>query len=204
MLTLCIISAFIAGTLIAGWFALIVQSLGSTGSQQTFFASECDLRREPDDDYLFVLLSNFTFYDSNGVKWTAPRSMQTDGASVGAAMTWPLVGLLIRWLIAGDPLTGPLAPAAVPHDYIYAGASDGSWWRALISMRRAVGDRVIFEAARCTRYVIKGKTILRKTPLQTWRAFLVMAILRILGAKAYLDDSRASQSLERMKKKGTR
>jgi hypothetical protein len=33
-------------------------------------------------------------------------------------MCWPFIGLLVRWLIKGGPLEGPLRPGAIPHDQL--------------------------------------------------------------------------------------
>src|SRR6185436_282268 len=106
-----------------------------------------------------------------------------DGASVGSLLPWPIIGWLARWAIGGTPLTGPFRPAAVSHDGIYARAADASAWRALISLRRAVGDRIIYEAARCKRYVLKNGKVIQRKPAPWIKAFVVMALLRLAGFK---------------------
>lgn len=194
MNTLLIITAIAGTALLTGWAALIIQSLAGAGGLEPFFASELRLHCPPEDDDIVILDAFFGFVDSNGRLHAAPAGMHSDGASVGRAMRWLLIGWLIRILIKGGPLEGPLRPAAIPHDALYAAAKERTFWRALIAPARAIADRVIFEAACCGVYRIGG-ALIRRRPLSTWRAFAVMAILRLLGEFAWMEDSLAAQTL---------
>ncbi len=185
--------AVVFTVLVTIWIALIVESLAGTGPFEPYFATELDFHCPPENDDEVILDSRFTFVDSNGEEHTSPAGMWSDGASVGQLMPWPIIGWLARWAIGGTPLTGPFRPAAVPHDGIYATAKESSFWRALISLRRAVGDRVIYEAARCRRYILKDGRRIERKPASWLRAFVVMAILRIAGFKAWMDDSSKAQ-----------
>lgn len=185
--------ACIAGAAIAGWIALIAQALSSGGDREPYFASELDFHAPPYDDDVVILNSDVTFFDSTGDRFTSPRGMESDGASIWSLLPWPVIGLLARWVLRGTPLTGPFRQAAIVHDGIYARAVERAVWRALIAARRAVGDRVIFEAARCRQYRLPGGRIVRRRPAELWRAFLVMALLRIAGVKAWMDDSSKAQ-----------
>lgn len=183
----------ICTAIVTAWAALIVQSLAGGGDLEPYFATILDDHAKPDDDDVIVLDAPFIFVDSNGERHEAERGMESDGASVGFLLPWPIVGWLTRIALRGTQFTGPFKPAAIAHDGIYARAKDSKWFRALISMQRAVGDRVIFEAARCELYRLPdGRTFTRK-PAQWWRAFVVCALLRVAGFKAWMDDSSKAQ-----------
>ena len=147
-----------------------------------------------DDDYVLVLDADLAFVDSAGNRVIAHRGLETDGASVRALMNIPVIGILTRIVLRGDPFSGPFRWAAVIHDDGYARATDTSWWAALWSGDRATADRRIREGAMAKYALIAGIKV-RRTPAQPWRAWTVWALLRIFGATAWLDDSRASRSL---------
>lgn len=195
MFCAAIIIAAIVAIFATAWAALIIQSLASAGKLEPYFASEIIGHFPPENDDYFILDEDFIFVDSNGKRWIARKGMQSDGASVGSLLGIPVIGMLVIWAIRGTPLTGPLRPAAFAHDGIYARAMDESFWWALVSSLRAAGDRVIFEAARCRSYRI-GRFIRSRVPMATLRAFVVMALLRVAGWKAWIDDSRAARSLK--------
>jgi hypothetical protein len=194
MLCLICILAVVLTAFLTAWTALIVQSVAGGGSQEPYFATGLNFSCPPDDDDMVILDADFVFVDSNGVRWTAPKGMRSDGASVGFLLRIPVIGTLVCRLIKGTPLTGPLRPAGIAHDGIYARANESRFWRALIASQRADADRVIYEAATCSMYRQADAVIPRK-PLASWRAFAVMAILRIAGFKAWIDDSVAARSL---------
>ncbi|HSY50382.1 MAG TPA: hypothetical protein VLC46_16340 [Thermoanaerobaculia bacterium] len=195
------IACFFVGLLLAGWAALVIQSLVSGGTKSTYLASELRMHFPPEDDNLIILDDDFTFVDSTGQRWTAPKGLESDGASVGGLLGLPFIGWLVERVIEGSPLTGPLRVGAIPHDAIYAGATESSIWRALIAPARAEADRVIFEAARCKVYNLPEGSRERHRPLPTWKAFIVMALLRLAGCVAWMDDcSKAQKSLERLAK----
>jgi len=181
---------------LTAWLALLVQSLSGAGMRATYFAAELHLVAPPDNDNAVVVTSEFPFVDSNGIRHVAPAGMESDGASVGALLGWPVLGLLVIRLIGGTPLTGPLRPGAIVHDALYARARDTSLWRALISPERALADRVLYEAARCQTYKL-GRWERYRDPLPRWRAIVVLAVLRIAGEKAWIDDSRAARTIDR-------
>jgi hypothetical protein len=190
---ICILAVVLTAFLTA-WAALIVQSLAGGGDQEPFFASQLDFHCPIDDDYIVILDDYFTFVDSNGVRHIAAKGMHSDGASVGFLLCIPIIGTIVARLIKGTPLTGPLRPAGIAHDGLYARARESKFWPALISGDRAIADRVIYEAATCA--ISKdGAKVLTRRPLAKWRAFIVMAILRIGGFKAWIDDSVAARSL---------
>lgn len=52
------------------------------------------------------LASEFTYIDPEGLRWTAPKNMQTDGASIPPFL----------WQVVGDPFGGRYLYAAIVHD----------------------------------------------------------------------------------------
>lgn len=56
---------------------------------------------------VFELSGDFTFYDPNGVRWTAPKGTVVDGASIPQAF----------WSIIGGPFEGAYLKASVIHDH---------------------------------------------------------------------------------------
>lgn len=197
LISLYMFAGVFFGALAMGWFALIVQSLSSAGKKEPYFASSLDFANVPDNESDVQLTADFVFVDSNGVEWIAPKGMESDGASVGSLLRWPFLSDLVTRLIQGGPLEGPLRSPAITHDGIYARATDETFWPALISAQRALADRVIYEAAQTKFYrLTTGKTYARR-PLAKWRAFVVIAMLRIAGFKAWIADSRASESLKK-------
>jgi hypothetical protein len=186
------------GSTVMGWAALIVQSLAGIGNHPTWFDGTIQAHCPPDNDEVMILDRTFGYVDSTGAARFAPASLATDGASVGSLLPIPLIGLLVRWAIGGTPFTGPFRPAAIMHDAEYARATESSFWRALLSQRRADADRVIFEAARCTHVAMAPGKIVDRKPAGLVRAFIVLAILRIAGFKAWMDDSVAARSLAGM------
>ena len=187
----------VAAAITAAWSALITQSLSSGGSRIPYFTSEICCHFPPDNDDYIILDADFGFVDSNGDTTTAHKGLESDGASVGSLLWIPIIGSMVVQLIKGTPLTGPLRPGAIPHDELYARAEDTSLWKALVSPARAHADRIIFEASRCQTYKL-GAFEKHRIPLAAWRAFIVMALLRVFGAKAWIDDSRASRSLAKV------
>jgi hypothetical protein len=199
--------SIVVAVLFTAWAALVVQAMATRGDRQPYFAGILETHCPPDNDDDVVVDAPFPFIDSHGYAWVAPKGMESDGASVGALLRIPVVGVLVVWLIKGTSLTGPLRPASVSHDLIYGSATESSFWKALISPRRAIADRVIYEGATCGEYLLPTKTenagvmrdallTVKRQPLAPWRAFVVMALLRATGAKAWMDDSsRAQRSL---------
>lgn len=183
------------GVIAGVWLALIVQSLAGIGNHLPHFRGVLLWHCPPEDDDVMVTDRQFGYADSRGTEHDVPCGLRSDGASVGSLLPWPFIGLLVRWALGGTPFTGPFRPAAVVHDALYARAEESSFWRALLSPARAEADRVIFEAARC-RFVVAepGKTVDRK-PASLVRAFIVLAMLRLAGWKAWIDDSVAARSL---------
>jgi hypothetical protein len=53
------------------------------------------------------LLEPFGFIDPQGIEWTAPAGLVTDGASIPRSL----------WVIAGSPFVGQYRRAAVIHDH---------------------------------------------------------------------------------------
>jgi hypothetical protein len=192
---------FILGAIATAWIALIVQSLAGAGSARAYFASELRCHWPPDDDDTIVLDADFVFVDSRLERTVSPAGMISDGASVGPLLRFPIIGDIICRLIKGTPMTGPLRPAAIPHDCIYGLATESSFWRALIAPERARADRIIYEAAQCGQYMLASQV--KRRPLARWRAFLVFAGLRAFGVFAWMgDSSKAQKSLIELAKKG--
>lgn len=176
------------------WYWLIRQSM-ICGDRPTRFEGLPLTEDAPDDPNIVILRRNLIFVDSFGLPWLAPEGLRSDGASVQAILKWlPLTGFLTMRVIKGTPLQGPLKPAALIHDAKYAEAKDATFFAALVSRERADADRLIYEAAQCGRFLVDGKMIIRPA-LAKWRAFIVLAILRIAGFKAWRDDSVAAQSM---------
>lgn len=188
-LWLAVILTALITALLAGWAALIVQSLVGRGDLEPYFTAELDWHCPPENDEVMILDATFGFVDSRGDLYEVEKGMETDGASIGSVLPYLLVGWLARWALGGTPFTGPFRPAAVVHDGPYRRAQDRRLWRALISAKRATADRLIQEAATCRRYVIGGREIARQ-PAPLWRATIVMAVLRLAGAFAWRDNAR--------------
>lgn len=204
MTCLAIIIVSIVAVLLTTWAALIVESLATGGTSETYFDGDLDWTPDLSDESecTFILKAVFGFVDSNGEHHDAPIGMVTDGASVGSLFRWPVIGWLTYLVTRSFPTTGKLQKPSVPHDLIYGSAVDRSFWRALISMRRAVGDRVIYEAAMCPRIRVTRNGVsyfVHREPLAKWRAFVVMALLRVAGVGAWMSDaSKAQQSLRQL------
>lgn len=199
IVALLISIAIILSAGLTAWAALIVESLASGGSSQPYFAGLLEFRGIPQDDDLITVTAPFPFVDSTGKRHVTPAEMDSDGASVGQLMWIPLIGWLTRLVLGGGPLEGVFRPAAIPHDGLYAQASDSSWFRALISLKRAEADRVIYEAAMTREYRLPNGKVITRRPAHWWQAFAVMALLRVAGGKAWMDDfSKAQLSLKRI------
>lgn len=199
MLTL-IVAVLVA--VLTAWVALVVESLAGSGKLQPYFASELRCAFPPGDDDEIILTDDFDAYDSTGRLIRSRIGLESDGASVGALLRIPIIGTLVVWIIKGTPLTGPLRPAAIPHDELYGEAPDASFFRALISLERARADRIIYELAQCGVYKLNGRMV-RRRALSAWRAFIVMALLRVGGVGAWMSDAtKAARSIARMPKNG--
>jgi len=165
---------------------------------RTYFIGLLKWHCPPEDDTVMDVDEAFGFMDSRGVKRVAPKGLRSDGVSVGQLLRIPIIGLIVALIIHGDPFRGPFRPGGVIHDGLYALAKAMSYWRALLSRERAEADRVIREAALCTRVLVDGKFVERK-PAKVLDAAIVWAALRIGGFKAWADDgSKAQQSLAGM------
>lgn len=94
--------------ILSGQAMLAVAALDSRATaQESFgkFVGEFDGRFNPDGRTV-TLLSELSFIDPDGLKWTAPKGIVLDGASI----PWPL------WSIVGSPYTGNYRRASVIHD----------------------------------------------------------------------------------------
>lgn len=162
-----------------------------------YFIGILDCHRDPEQQYAMVLDAPLVLIDSRGKRHEAPAGMVTDGASVKALLDLPVIGWLTRLVICGDQFTGPIAEPAVTHDAGYARAKDTTFWKALLSRDRADEDRGIFDGMRA-RYVVVGEEVKDRKPASWFSAAVVHLMLRAFGWKAWIDDSRAARSLEKL------
>lgn len=76
------------------------------------------------------LIDDFWFDDRSGRRWTAPKGLVTDGASIPQAL----------WTLVGSPFTGDYRRAALVHDQACKLAASAA--------ERRSADRMFYEACR--------------------------------------------------------
>lgn len=80
------------------------------------------------DDHTFQLLEDFSYTDPKGVKWTAPKGIQVNGASIPK----------FAWTLIGGPWSGKYKQASVIHDH-FCETKTRSW----TSVHRVFYDAMI-------------------------------------------------------------
>jgi len=156
------------------------------------FEGRIILGRIPGDDRQYIVEERFRFIDSKGNVVDVPKLLLTDGTSVGRVLGLPVIGFVVRWIIDGDQFTGPFADGAIPHDLEYGSVVCSSLWEAFVHSLRAAADRRYREAAMC-RWVLIGDTLYPRKPAPAWRAWAAWAVLRLLGAPAFMEDNGAAR-----------
>jgi hypothetical protein len=87
--------------------AALVLAVGCSGKGGAFGHFEGKVKAEwIEADRKMQLLEDFSFIDSKGVEWPAPKGSIIDGASIPQVL----------WSVAGSPYTGEYRNASVVHD----------------------------------------------------------------------------------------
>jgi hypothetical protein len=103
---------------LGGQAILAASALCSRSLAQEYFGKfigEFEARFNPDGRTV-TLLSDLAFIDPDDLRWTAPKGIVVDGASI----PWPL------WSIVGSPYTGGYRRASVIHDQ-YCDTKQQGW-----------------------------------------------------------------------------
>jgi hypothetical protein len=161
-----------------------------------YFIGILDWHCPPENDDVMILDAPLALVDSRGNRHEAPAGLETDGASVGSLLCLPVIGWLTQLVLKGNQFTGPIRPAAVVHDGLYARAEETSPWAAFVSPQREIADRALFDGMRA-RYVVVGEKVYDRKPASWFSAAMVHFLLRIAGWAAWIHDSRAARSLSR-------
>jgi hypothetical protein len=159
-----------------------------------YFIGVLDGHFPPDNDDVMILDAPIVLIDSRGNRHEAPKDLETDGASVRKLLCLPVIGWLVQLVLRGNQFTGPIRPAAVVHDALYARALESTAWAAFISPAREIADRALFDGMRA-RYVVVGEKVIDRKPASWFSAAVVHFILRVAGWAAWIEDSRAARSL---------
>jgi hypothetical protein len=159
-----------------------------------YFIGILDWHCPPDDDDVMILDASLALVDSRGNRHEAPAGLETDGASVGSLLFLPVIGWLVQLVLRGNQFTGPIRPAAVVHDGLYALAEESTPWAAFRSPAREIADRALFDGMRA-RYVVDGEKVIERKPAPWFSAAMVHFLLRVAGWAAWIADSRAARSL---------
>jgi hypothetical protein len=159
-----------------------------------YFIGLLDCHGPADNDDVMILDAPLVLIDSRGNRHEAPAGLETDGASVGKLLCLPVIGWLVQFVLRGNQFTGPIRPAAVVHDALYARALESTAWAAFVAPARAIADRALFDGMRARYVVVDGDVIDRK-PASWFSAAVVHLMLRVAGWAAWIEDSRAARSL---------
>jgi hypothetical protein len=104
--------------MLGGQAMLAAGALGGSSSAQEYFGKfigEFEARFNPDGRTV-TLLSELAFIDPDGRRWTAPKGIVVDGASIPRLL----------WTIVGSPYTGGYRRASVIHDQ-YCDTKELTW-----------------------------------------------------------------------------
>jgi hypothetical protein len=88
-------------------FALVSFCVALAQSQYGSFPNNLDIRLSRSEQEA-TLLADFSYIDPGGKRWTVPKGVKLDGASIPR----------ILWTPVGSPWTGQYKEASVIHDYL--------------------------------------------------------------------------------------
>jgi uncharacterized protein DUF1353 len=143
-----------------------------------------------------ILRSDIVFRDSTGRIWIANDGKRSDGASIPQIL-WP-------WL--GGPYNGFHRDGALLHDdagYLFAPATEATYWAALWSKERAAADRMIWEATvvriqqACDPKIVEHPLTVPRKSHEYAKANAIYQGLRFGGWKAWADHARENERVHK-------